>query len=211
VRIYWLSIDLCTQIGDAVCTLTAATARRLYAASQIAVGVAEERADGQFDRLKSLPIPRAAPLLARVLVTTGLLVDSLAVNLPVGFALGFRTGWTLEGALAAGALVVAFAFALAWVFMALGLLAKNAQAASGYGFSSPPSRSSPGAFVPVSTLPEWLQPVARHQPVNVIVEAARGLVLPSYVDAASPLLAAAWIAVLVLVFAPYAVWLYART
>lgn len=183
----------------------------LYAASQIAVGVAEEKAQGFFDRLKTLPIPRAAPLLARVLAMVVLLTASFAVNLAVGFAVGFRPNWTLEGALAAGGIAVGFAFALAWMFVALGLLAKNAQAASGLGVLITPVAFISGAFVPVGTMPEWMEPVARNQPFTVLVEAARGLVLTNYADAADPLLAAAWLAAIFLVFAPLAIWLYSRT
>lgn len=182
-----------------------------YAASQISVGIAEEKTDGFFDRLKSLPIPQAAPLLARVLAMTGLLVLSLAVNLAVGFAVGFRPDWSFGGAVAAGGIVVAFAFALAWMFIALGLLAKNAQVASGYAFLVTPLAFVSGAFIPVGTMPGWLEPCAKHQPFTVIVEATRGLVLSDYPDAASPLLAVVWIVAIILVFAPYAVWLYTRT
>jgi ABC-2 type transport system permease protein len=183
----------------------------LYAAAMFSVGVAEEKTEGFFDRLKSLPIPRAAPLLARVLATTALLVLSLAVSLAVGLAVGFEPDWTGGGAVAAGGIAVMFAFALAWVFVALGLKAANAQVASGYTFLITPLAFISGAFIPVGTMPAWLEPIARHQPFNVIVEASRGLVLANYADAASPLLAVAWIAASILVFAPYAVWLYTRT
>src|SRR5262247_3042775 len=140
-----------------------------------------------------------------------LLTASVAVNLAVGFAVGFRPNWTLEGALAAGGIAVGFAFTLAWMFVALGLLAKNAQAASGLGVLITPVAFISGAFVPVGTMPEWIEPVARNQPFSVLVEAARGLVLTNYADAADPLLAAAWLAAIFLVFAPLAIWLYSRT
>jgi ABC-2 type transport system permease protein len=182
----------------------------LYTATQISVGVAEERADGFFDRLKSLPIPRMAPLLARVLAMTVLLVLSLAVNLTLGFVVGFRPDSTFGGAVAAGGIAVGFAFGLSWMFVALGLLAKNAQVASSYAVLLTPIAFVSGAFVPVSTMPGWLATVANHQPVTVIVEATRGLVLTHYADAASPLLAVAWIAGITLVFAPCAAWLHAR-
>src|SRR5262249_56132319 len=81
----------------------------LYAASQIAVGVAEEKAQGFFDRLKTLPIPRAAPLLALVLAMVVLLTASVSVNLAVGFAVRFRPKRTLEGALAPAAIALRFA------------------------------------------------------------------------------------------------------
>src|SRR5215467_48399 len=95
-----------------------------------------------------------------------------AVMLVVGFAVGFRPNWSLEGALAAGGIAVGFAFALAWMFVALGLLAKNAQAASGLGVLMTPVAFVSGAFVPVGTMPEWMEPVARNQPFTVLVEAA---------------------------------------
>jgi len=183
----------------------------LYTATQISVGVAEERADGFFDRLKSLPIPRMAPLLARVLAMTVLLVLSLAVNLTLGFVVGFRPDWNLGGAVAAGGIAVGFAFGLSWMFVALGLLAKNAQVASSYAVAITPLAFVSGAFVPVGSMPDWLTSFAHNQPLTVIVEATRGLVLTHYADAASPLLAVAWIAGITLVFAPFAVRLHMRS
>lgn len=159
----------------------------LHAAALLSVGVAEEKTDGFFDRVKSLPIPRAAPLLATVLAMTGRLVLSPAVNFAVGLVVGFRPDWTLGGLLAAAAIAVAFAFALAWVFVALGLQATNAQVASGYAFLITPFAFVSGAFIPVGTMPDWLEPIARNQPFSAIVEATRGLVLPGYADAASPI------------------------
>lgn len=182
----------------------------LYAASQIAVGVAEEKAQGFFDRVKTLPIPRAAPLLARVLAMVVLLTVSYAVNLAVGFAVGFRPSWTLNGALVAGAIMIGFAFVLGWMFVALGLVAKNAQAASGFGIVLTPFAFVSGAFVPLATMPDWIQPIARNQPFSVLVEAVRGQVLPHYANAADPMLAAAWLATIFIVSAVLATWLYSR-
>jgi ABC-2 type transport system permease protein len=183
----------------------------MYAASQISVGVAEEKKEGFFDRLKSLPIPRAAPLLARVLAMTALLILSLAVNLGVGFAVGFRPDWTLVGALAAAGLSVLFAFALAWLFMGLGLLAKNAQAAQSYAILVTPLAFVSGAFIPTDSMPSWLEVVAKHQPFTVIVEAVRGLVLSDYSEAANPYVALAWLAGIVTLCIPFAVRQYARS
>lgn len=181
-----------------------------YAASQIAVGVAEEKALGFYDRIKTLPIPRTAPLFARVLTMVVLLTVSYGINLAVGFAVGFRPAWSVEGALVATGLVVGFAFALGWMFVALGLLAKSAQVASSYALALTPVAFVSGAFVPVGTMPSWMEPIAKNQPFSVLVEAVRGQVLVHYANAADPLLAAAWLVVILVVFAPLAVWLYSR-
>lgn len=151
------------------------TAGVLFAGMGGAVGVAEDQKQGFVDRLRSLPMPRTAIIAGRVVADACLLALSLAINTVVAFAVGFRihVNWPL--AVGAYVLCVFFGFAFAWVFIALGLLAGNAQAAQGIGFLVLPLTFASSAYVPVNTMPGWLQAFAEHQPVTLMINAVRTL------------------------------------
>src|SRR5215469_7220811 len=129
----------------------------LWAGMGAAAGVAEDLEQGLFDRLRSLPIPRAAVLAGRGLADTALVTWSLAVGVA---ALG---------------LCVLFSFAFEWVFITIGLFAGTAQAAQGMSVLMTVLVFVSSAYVPVSSMPGWLRPVAEHQPVTPMVNAVRGL------------------------------------
>lgn len=149
----------------------------LFAGTAAAAGVAEDLEQGFVDRLKSLPIPRAAVLAGRALADTGLLAWSLAVTTAVGFAVGFRLGGDVTAGLAAFGLCMLFGFAFAWLFITIGLVSGNAQAAQGMSLLVFPLTFVSSAYVPVDTLPSWLQPLAEHQPITYMVDSVRALCL----------------------------------
>lgn len=142
-----------------------------------AVGVAEDADSGLFDRLRSLPVPRGAVLLGRSLADTALIAWGTLVTVVVGFLVGFRVHGGVLGALAALGLCVLFGAAFSWLMVFLGLVAGSAQAAQGISFSVFPLIFVSSAYVPVESMPGWLQPVAEHQPVTAMVGAVRALVL----------------------------------
>ncbi len=142
-----------------------------------ATGVAEDADSGLFDRLRSLPVPRAAVLLGRSLADTALVMWSVVVTIVVGFAVGFRIGGGPLEALAAFGLCVLFAAAFSWLMIYLGLISGTAQAAQGISFSVFPLIFVSSAYVPVESMPGWLQPVAEHQPVTAMVGAVRALTI----------------------------------
>jgi ABC-2 type transport system permease protein len=149
----------------------------LFAGAGAAVGVAEDLESGVYDRLRSLPIPRASVLAGRALADTGLLTWNLAITTAVGFAVGFRLHGDLVAGLAAFALCVLFGFAFSWLFIVIGLTAGNAQAAQGMSLMVFPLTFVSSAYVPVDTLPSWLQPIAEHQPITYMVDVVRSLCL----------------------------------
>jgi ABC-2 type transport system permease protein len=151
------------------------TAAVLYAGMGAAAGVAEDLQQGLFDRLRSLPIPRASVLAGRCLADTALVTWSLAVGVALGFAVGYRLHGSVAAGLAAFGLCVLFTFSFEWLFITIGLVAGNAQAAQGISILVTPLTFVSSAFVPVSSMPGWLQPVAEHQPVTPMVNAVRGL------------------------------------
>ena len=147
----------------------------LFSGIGAAVATAEDVHDGFIDRLRSLPIPRSSVLIARAIADTAILTLACAVTVAVAFAVGFQLhGTALEG-LAAFGLVILFGFAFEWVFVTMGLFAGNAQAAQGMGMIVFPFAFISSAYVPVASMPSWLQAFAAHQPLTYMVNAVRAL------------------------------------
>ena len=155
----------------------------LFSGMGTAAAMAEDLEQGFIDRLRSLPIPRAAVLTARALADTGLVAWSTAFTTAVAFAVGFNLhGSALDG-LAAFGLVIVFGFAFEWLFIAMGLFAGNAQAAQGMGMIVFPLAFVSSAYVPVSSMPSWLQVFANHQPLTYMDDAVRALTLGPHAHA----------------------------
>ena len=148
-----------------------------------AVAVAEDLEQGFIDRLRSLPIPRSSMLAARALADTALSTWAAAFTAAIAFAVGFTLhGSGLDG-LAAFGLVVVFGFAFEWLFITLGLFAGNAQAAQGMGMIVFPFAFISSAYIPVKTMPAWLQVFAKHQPLTYMVDSVRALTLGRHAHA----------------------------
>jgi ABC transporter DrrB family efflux protein len=184
----------------------------LFAGQGAAVGVAEDLERGVLDRFRSLPIPRAYVLTGRALADMAMLVWSLVVTIALGFAVGFRLHGSIGEALAAFGLILAFGFAFEWVFVALGMVSGNAQAAQNLAFMVFPLTFISSAYVPVASMPGWMQPVAEHQPITYMVDAVRALTLGPDATAVLGhdvgyfvLWSLVWTAAIVAVFAPMAV------
>jgi ABC-2 type transport system permease protein len=141
------------------------------------VGVAEDSESGFFDRLRSLPVPRAAVMFGRSIADTVLISWGSVVTIVVGFAVGFRPKGNIGELLLAFVLCVLFAAAFSWLQIFLGLIAGTAQAAQGLSFSVFPLIFVSSAYVPVASMPGWMQPIARQQPVTAMVDAVRALVI----------------------------------
>lgn len=189
----------------------------LFAGMSTATAVAEDLEQGFVDRLRSLPIPRGAFLAGRAVADTALLAWSLAVTTAIGFAVGFRLHGAPSQALGAFVLLVVFGFAFMWLFIALGLFARTAQAAQGMGLLVFPLSFVSSAYVPVQSMPSWMQPIAEHQPLTVMVNAVRALAHGPAAEAvlgysASVYIARSlwWCLAIVLVFAPVSVLRYRR-
>jgi ABC-2 type transport system permease protein len=189
----------------------------LFVGMGAAAGMAEDLQQGLVDRLRSLPIPRSAVLAGRALSDTAVQVWGLATTAAIGFAVGFRLHGSVADALVAFGLLVVFGFAFEWLFIFLGLVAGTPQAAQGLALLVFPLTFVSSAYVPVETMPGWLQGFAEHQPVTVMVDAVRVL---TQGPAAEALLghtagwyvvrSLLWAACIVAVFAPLAVARYRR-
>jgi ABC-2 type transport system permease protein len=142
-----------------------------------AVAVADDMQHGVVDRLRSLPIPRSSVLAARALADTAILTLAAAITIGIAYAVGFRIRGGIVDGLAAFGLVILFGFAFEWVFITLGLLSGNSQAAQGMGMIVFPFAFISSAYIPVSTMPGWLQAFANHQPLTPMVDTIRALTL----------------------------------
>ena len=191
----------------------------LWTAMNIPAGVAEDSSSGVYDRLRSLPIPRSAVMAGRSLADTALNSWAIAITALLGVAVGFRTHADPASIVVAFALILAAIYAFTWVFISLGLVAGNAQAAQAMAtlIVVPPTFVS-NAFVPVDSMPGWLQGFASNQPVSVIINAVRSLMLGG-TDAAGVghsttywvMLSLVWCVGIVAVFSAAAVARFART
>ena len=190
----------------------------LFAGIGTAAGVAEDVEHGFFDRLRSLPVSRGALLAGRTLADTGVLAWGLDITTAIGFAIGFRIHGDVSMALAAFGLCVVYGFAVTWLFVWIGLVAGNAQAAQGMSLLVFPMTFVSSAYVPVDSMPGWMQPIAENQPITAMTNAVRSLALgdPSLAGLRGTtahwvVLSLLWSAGLVLVFAPLAVARYRRS
>jgi ABC-2 type transport system permease protein len=149
----------------------------LFSGMTASIGAAEDLAEGLFDRLRSLPVPRLAVVSGRVVADTALGAIGLTVTTLVGFAVGFRTSAAILSLLAALGLCLVAAFAFTWLFVLLGIMAGTPQGAQGIGLLVFPFTFVSSAFVPVKSMPGWMQPVAEQQPLTQLVNAVRAFSL----------------------------------
>ena len=190
----------------------------LFGATQTAVGLTDDLSRGVVDRFRSLPMARSAVLAGRTLADLMRNAVVLALMFVVAFVIGFRYQTSFLGFLAGVAIVLLFAYAMSWVMAAIGLKVVNPEATQTLSFLIVfPFVFASAVFVPVSTMPSWLQPFAEHQPVTVMVEAARGLMLgpgalqPGQTVAGVVVLAIAWCVAITAIAAPLAVRIYRRS
>jgi ABC transporter DrrB family efflux protein len=153
---------------------------------------------------------RSAVLMGRTLADLGRNVFVVILMSGVGFLVGYHVHRTWVQFGAAMLLVLLFGYALSWVFATIGLLVGNPESAQAAAFPVlAPLVFASSAFVPVASMPGWLQPFADHQPVSVTASAARALTLGTPVTS-SLVQSLAWIAGILLVFVPVSVWRYRR-
>ena len=155
----------------------------LFSGIGTAAAMAEDLEQGFIDRLRSLPIPRSCVLTARAIADTrSSLWPPRSPPRSRSRSASRLHGSALDG-LAAFGLVIVFGFAFEWLFITMGLFAGNAQAAQGMGMIVFPFAFISSAYVPVSSMPGWLQVFAKHQPLTYMVDAVRSLTLGPHAQA----------------------------
>ena len=149
----------------------------LWAGMSAAAGVAEESSTGVHDRLRSLPIPRSAVMAGRSLADGALVAWGILVTAVIGVLVGWRPdGGIAKIAIGFGLMLLA-GYAFTWIFIFIGLVAGNAQAAQGLSMLVIPFSFISSANVPVSSMPGWMQPFAANQPISVIINSVRGFMV----------------------------------
>ncbi len=175
-----------------------------------ALGLAEDLKKGLIDRFRSLPMWGPAVLTGRILADVGTNVIQLVVMLTVGILVGFRFATGIPEIVAGVALLLLIGYAFSWVFAFIGLTASSPEASNAYGFTILfPVTFVSSAFVPPETMPDWLRPVAEHNPFTTMVDAERALFLgtPAGNDVWG---AVAWCFAIIAVFGALSVWRYRR-
>jgi ABC-2 type transport system permease protein/oleandomycin transport system permease protein len=148
----------------------------LFGGAQTAVGLAEDLRGGIVDRFRSLPMARSAVLAGRTFADLARNVFVLLLMVIVATGVGFRFHNGPVPDLVAMLVVLAFGYAFSWVFAYVGMVVKEPETAQVAGFIPLfPLVFASSAFVPVATMPGWLQGFARVQPVSVTVNAVRAL------------------------------------
>ena len=173
------------------------------------VQLREDMDKGVFDRFRSLPIARIAPLSGALLADTVRYAIATTLTFTMGFIMGFRPV-SLGAVVVAGLLVIVCAWALSWIFAFFGVIARSAGSVQGISFLILfPLTFLSNAFVPADTMPSWLQWFVNLNPVSHLVTAVRELVNAGTVGA-DVWLALLGAAVVVAVFAPLTVRAYMR-
>jgi ABC-2 type transport system permease protein len=190
----------------------------LFQGMSASSGVAEDLQGGLFDRLRSLPIRLVSIVTGRVGADSALVAWGVLVMTAAGFAVGFRIDGSTAAAVAAFGLTVLYGFAFVWLFIAMGFFAGSPQAAQGLSFLVFPLSFVSSAYVPVATMPGWMQGFASNQPLTLMCNTVR---LLTGGPAAQRLLghpvsyylwpSLAWTAGIILVFAPLATWKLKRS
>jgi len=184
----------------------------LFGAIQTGVGLAEDLNKGVIDRLRSLPIARYAVLLGRTLADGVRNIFVLILMTIVGYLLGFSPTEGAVNLVAALGLVLIFAFAFSWVSANIGLALRDTETVQVAGFLWVfPLVFASSVFVPTATMPSWLRAFADNQPVTHVVNAVRHLTMGDVEAGTSAVwLTLAWVAGIIIIFAPLAVYQYRK-
>jgi len=175
-----------------------------------ALGLSDDLKKGLMDRFRSLPMSRSAVLTGRTLADISTNVIQLIVMLVVGLLVGFDFKTGIGHVIAGIALLLLIGYAFSWVFAFIGLTASSPEAANAFGFTFLfPLTFVSSAFVPVASMPSWLQKFAENNPFTIMVNAVRGLFLGIPVGH-DIWLATLWSVGIAVVFGALAIWRYRR-
>ncbi|HSX42767.1 MAG TPA: ABC transporter permease [Candidatus Saccharimonadales bacterium] len=174
------------------------------------VQLREDMEKGVFNRFRSLPIARIAPLAGALLADTVRYVIAAVITFAMGYLLGYRPGAGLGGVVQGGLLVILFAWCLSWIFAFFGMIARTASSVQGISLVILfPLTFLSNAFVPANTLPGWLKSFVQVNPISHLISAVRQLTAHGTIghDFWLTLIGAV---VIVAVFAPLTVRAYMR-
>jgi ABC transporter DrrB family efflux protein len=182
-----------------------------------AIGLTQDLTRGIIDRFHSLPMSSSAVLTGRTFADLVRNLFTVVIMLIVGFLVGFRPQGTVFEFLLGIVVLMGVSFAFSWISAFIGLMVRSVEAAQSGGFIWLfPLTFASSAFVPVDTMPSWLQAFARHNPVSVLADSLRGLfhVNPALTTADTRwalIQSVLWIAGILIVFIPISVIRYRST
>lgn len=174
------------------------------------VQLREDMDKGVFDRFKSLPIARISPLAGALLADTVRYTIATVLTFVMGYIIGYRPDGGIGHVAIAAVLVIVCSWAMSWIFAFFGVIARTASSVQGISMIILfPLTFLSNAFVPVNTMPHWLQWFVKINPLSHLVTAVRDLVNNGTVgsDLVISLIGAA---VIVVIFAPLTVRAYMR-
>jgi ABC-2 type transport system permease protein len=175
-----------------------------------AIALARELQKGTIDRLRSMPMARSAVLLGRLGADLVRLVATMLILLGVGYAVGFRFHDGVGPALLMFVLALAFGLLVASVSATIGLTLKDEETVQAFGFIWVfPLTFVSSAFVPVQSMPGWMQAFANNQPFTIVIDELRSLSIGGPL-ALHAWQSAAWVGGLLAVFITLAFRAYKR-
>jgi ABC-2 type transport system permease protein len=185
----------------------------VFAAATVAIGMCDDINKGIIDRFRSLPMSRSAVLIGRTFSEVVYNAGILVVLMLAGLAVGWSVHTDLVSFLAGVALLLAFAYAMAWLGVWLGVVVPTVEVAQQVSFTVLfPITFISGVFVPIYTMPDWLQPIAYWNPVTTLASSLRNLwgnpnpQIGDNFPTQNPILVTViWIVVFIVVFGPLGV------
>ncbi len=182
----------------------------VFGSTSTGIGLATDLQRGLVDRFRSLPMAKSAVLTGRTISDLVRNTFVVAVMWTVGLLVGFRPQGDFLLWMAAVGILLLTSFAFSWISAIIALVVRSVEAAQSAGFIWLfPLTFASSAFVPTQSMPAWLRSFAEHQPVSLIVNSVRGLLL-NHPDASTIWQALAWLVGILVVFIPLAVWAYGR-
>jgi ABC-2 type transport system permease protein/oleandomycin transport system permease protein len=181
-----------------------------FATFGTAIALAQELQKGVIDRLKSMPMARSAVLAGRLVADTARMFVTIVIVIGVGYAVGFRFQNGAGLAVAMVVLATVFGLAICCIAAFTGLAIGDEESVQAFGLVWLfPLTFLSSAFVPIATMPGWLQAFANNQPVTFVIDAMRAMALGGPIEA-NLWKSIAWLAGIFIVFAPLAVRAYKR-
>ncbi|PRB62030.1 ABC transporter permease [Microbacterium maritypicum] len=180
-----------------------------FGASSTAVYVANDMRTGIIDRIRTMPLRAGAVLTGHVVASVLRNLVATAIVIGVGVLVGFRPTADLGEWIALAGLITLYILAITYLFAAIGLAAGSPEGANGYGFVLLFLPYLSSAFVPVASMPEWLQPIAGNQPITPIVETIRALLMDTPLQGEA-WWAIGWCLVILLIAVTWGAWLFRR-
>jgi ABC transporter DrrB family efflux protein len=181
-----------------------------FACFGTAIALAQELQKGVIDRLRSMPMARSAVLTGRLVADTLRMTVTILVVVGVGYAVGFRFQNGAGPAILMVVLAIVLGITCCVIAAFTGLAIKDEESVQAFGLIWLfPLTFLSSAFVPISSMPGWLQAFANNQPVTFVVNTMRSLAIGGPIEA-NLWKSIAWLAGIFIVFVPLAVRAYKR-